>query len=245
MAVVVRRTGTEAIPLLVVVDRCAQSQRLRSPPRPPRTPAERSFQSPPFRGLLGAFAILAAACAPEEPSVRAATALTASGLVLIAVLVVPPQSDPGTVRVRPRTACRPSTRIDAPSVPVDRRCGWLGTVMVLVMQAGAPFWDSLVFAGIDDVDVEAVTAAFGTVEVMARGFPGRVGPRQSPARRLRLSTWAPTRSERRYVMGKENVDRAPVRCSISIITAESSLGSCLARRSGRAQPQVSESIALP
>ncbi|WTV72365.1 transposase family protein [Streptomyces sp. NBC_00029] len=37
------------------------------------------------------------------------------------------------------------------------------------MQADAPFWDSLVFAGIDDVDVEAVTAAFGTVEVAARG----------------------------------------------------------------------------
>ncbi|MFE5561584.1 ISL3 family transposase [Streptomyces sp. NPDC056544] len=41
--------------------------------------------------------------------------------------------------------------------------------MVLVIQADAPFWDSLVFKGIDDVDVEAVTAAFGTVEVAARG----------------------------------------------------------------------------
>ncbi|GHH27382.1 hypothetical protein GCM10018780_82530 [Streptomyces lanatus] len=41
--------------------------------------------------------------------------------------------------------------------------------MVLVMQTDAPFWDSLVFAGIDDVYVEAVTAAFGSVEVMARG----------------------------------------------------------------------------
>ncbi|MFG2425282.1 ISL3 family transposase [Streptomyces sp. NPDC048448] len=37
------------------------------------------------------------------------------------------------------------------------------------MQTDAPFWDSLVFAGIDDVDVEAVTAALGTVEVAARG----------------------------------------------------------------------------
>ncbi|WP_228472864.1 ISL3 family transposase [Streptomyces cyaneochromogenes] len=37
------------------------------------------------------------------------------------------------------------------------------------MQTDAPFWDSLVFEGIDDVDVEAVTAAFGTVEVVARG----------------------------------------------------------------------------
>ncbi|WP_328761052.1 MULTISPECIES: ISL3 family transposase [unclassified Streptomyces] len=37
------------------------------------------------------------------------------------------------------------------------------------MQTDAPFWDSLVFDGIDDVDVEAVTAAFGTVEVVARG----------------------------------------------------------------------------
>ncbi|MER5521635.1 ISL3 family transposase [Streptomyces sp. NPDC002763] len=41
--------------------------------------------------------------------------------------------------------------------------------MVLVMQTDAPFWGSLVFAGIDDVDVEAVTAAYGTVEVVARG----------------------------------------------------------------------------
>lgn len=41
--------------------------------------------------------------------------------------------------------------------------------MGLVMQTDAPFWDSLVFDGIDDVDVEAVTAAFGTVEVVARG----------------------------------------------------------------------------
>ncbi|MGY3199972.1 transposase [Streptomyces sp. TE5632] len=40
---------------------------------------------------------------------------------------------------------------------------------VLVMQADASFWDSLVFGGIDDVDVEAVTAAFGTVDVTARG----------------------------------------------------------------------------
>ncbi|MEU1863647.1 transposase family protein [Streptomyces gardneri] len=37
------------------------------------------------------------------------------------------------------------------------------------MQIDAPFWDSLVFDGIDDVEVEAVTAAFGTVEVVARG----------------------------------------------------------------------------
>ncbi|MFJ3833851.1 ISL3 family transposase [Streptomyces sp. NPDC090046] len=37
------------------------------------------------------------------------------------------------------------------------------------MQTDAPFWDLLVFAGIDDVDVEAVRAAFGTVEVVARG----------------------------------------------------------------------------
>ncbi|MFE3866205.1 hypothetical protein ACFXPT_38265 [Streptomyces goshikiensis] len=38
--------------------------------------------------------------------------------------------------------------------------------MVLVMQTDAPFWDSLVFEGIDDVDVEPVTAAFGTVDVL-------------------------------------------------------------------------------
>ncbi|WP_238783173.1 transposase family protein [Streptomyces monomycini] len=41
--------------------------------------------------------------------------------------------------------------------------------MVLVMQADALFWDSLVFEGIDEVEVEAVTAAFGTVEVAAKG----------------------------------------------------------------------------
>ncbi|MET9887389.1 ISL3 family transposase [Streptomyces sp. NPDC006430] len=37
------------------------------------------------------------------------------------------------------------------------------------MQTDALFWDSLVFAGIDDVDVEAVTAVFGAIEVVARG----------------------------------------------------------------------------
>ncbi|MFJ8828175.1 ISL3 family transposase [Streptomyces sp. NPDC102467] len=37
------------------------------------------------------------------------------------------------------------------------------------MLTDASFWDSLVFDGIDDVEVEAVTAAFGAVEVMARG----------------------------------------------------------------------------
>ncbi|MFE5739694.1 transposase family protein [Streptomyces celluloflavus] len=41
--------------------------------------------------------------------------------------------------------------------------------MVLFMQADTSFWDSLVFDGIGEVDVEAVTAAFGTVEVLARG----------------------------------------------------------------------------
>ncbi|MCX5231406.1 ISL3 family transposase [Streptomyces sp. NBC_00233] len=37
------------------------------------------------------------------------------------------------------------------------------------MQTDAPFWDSLVFDGIDEVEVETVTAAFGTVEVVAKG----------------------------------------------------------------------------
>ncbi|MFI8003109.1 hypothetical protein [Streptomyces sp. NPDC086010] len=37
------------------------------------------------------------------------------------------------------------------------------------MQTGAPFWNSLVFDGIDKVEVEPVTVAFGTVEVVARG----------------------------------------------------------------------------
>ncbi|MGW0681465.1 transposase family protein [Streptomyces sp. NPDC002767] len=37
------------------------------------------------------------------------------------------------------------------------------------MQTDPSFWEALVFDGIDDVDVETVTAAFGTVEVVARG----------------------------------------------------------------------------
>ncbi|MEU5345774.1 MULTISPECIES: ISL3 family transposase [unclassified Streptomyces] len=40
---------------------------------------------------------------------------------------------------------------------------------VLVIQADTTFWDSLVFDGIDDVDVEAAAAAFGTVDILARG----------------------------------------------------------------------------
>jgi hypothetical protein len=42
-------------------------------------------------------------------------------------------------------------------------------LMTLVMQADVSFWDSLAFDGINDVDVEAVIAAFGTVDVVARG----------------------------------------------------------------------------
>lgn len=71
--------------------------------------------------------------------------------------------------MRPRTPCRRAIRIDAPSGPCRPLRSRLWPVMVLVMQTDAPFWDSLVFDGIDDVDVEAVTAAFGTVEVAARG----------------------------------------------------------------------------
>lgn len=44
--------------------------------------------------------------------------------------------------------------------------------MVLVMLTDALLWDSLVFDGIDEVEVEAVAAAFGTVEVVARGRAG-------------------------------------------------------------------------
>ncbi|WP_285544005.1 ISL3 family transposase [Streptomyces lavendulae] len=43
------------------------------------------------------------------------------------------------------------------------------------MRTDALFWDSLVFEGIDDVDVEAVTAAFGAVEVLARGRADEAG----------------------------------------------------------------------
>ncbi|WP_406502867.1 transposase family protein [Streptomyces sp. NBC_00212] len=37
------------------------------------------------------------------------------------------------------------------------------------MQADTSFWDSLVFDGNDDVDVEAATAVFGTIDIVARG----------------------------------------------------------------------------
>lgn len=37
------------------------------------------------------------------------------------------------------------------------------------MEADAAFRDSLVINGMDDVDVEAVTAVFGTVDIVARG----------------------------------------------------------------------------
>ncbi|MFJ3780105.1 ISL3 family transposase [Streptomyces sp. NPDC090075] len=40
---------------------------------------------------------------------------------------------------------------------------------VLVMQADSPLWDSLVFDGIDDVEVESVSAVFDTVNLSARG----------------------------------------------------------------------------
>ncbi|MFE9046554.1 transposase family protein [Streptomyces sp. NPDC007818] len=39
------------------------------------------------------------------------------------------------------------------------------------MQTVTPFWDALVSDGTDEVEAEAVTAAFGTVEVAARGRP--------------------------------------------------------------------------
>ncbi|WP_328940286.1 transposase family protein [Streptomyces sp. NBC_00250] len=63
------------------------------------------------------------------------------------------------------------------------------------MQTDAPIWDSLVLAGIDETEVEAATAGFGTVEVVAGGraagaacpdcgrFSGRVHDRYQ--RRLR------------------------------------------------------------
>lgn len=40
---------------------------------------------------------------------------------------------------------------------------------VQVMQVDAPSWETLVFDGIDDVDVVKVTVAFGTVDIVARG----------------------------------------------------------------------------
>jgi hypothetical protein len=59
--------------------------------------------------------------------------------------------------------------VTLPQVPPGRCCGRFWAVMVLVVQTDAPSWDSWVFEGIGDVDVEAVSAAFGTVEVVARG----------------------------------------------------------------------------
>ena len=41
-------------------------------------------------------------------------------------------------------------------------------VTLLVMEINAVFWHLLVFDSLDDVDVEAVTVGFGTVDVVAR-----------------------------------------------------------------------------
>ncbi|MFE5096405.1 hypothetical protein ACFRCI_40360 [Streptomyces sp. NPDC056638] len=71
--------------------------------------------------------------------------------------------------MRRRTLGASQLELTLLQVLVGRCRGRLRTVMVLFMQADTSFWDSLVFDGIDEVDVEAVTAAFGTVEVMARG----------------------------------------------------------------------------
>jgi hypothetical protein len=45
----------------------------------------------------------------------------------------------------------------------------LRSVTVPVMQTDMSFWESLVFADTGDLDVQAVTAAFGTVEVLVAG----------------------------------------------------------------------------
>ncbi|MFF8974975.1 hypothetical protein [Streptomyces sp. NPDC014995] len=75
---------------------------------------------------------------------------------------------------------------------VDSCCGrlWMVMVMVmvLVMQTDAPLWDSLVFEGIDEVDVEAVTAAFGTVEVVAKGRAAGADVRTAAAFRTGSTT---------------------------------------------------------
>ena len=46
-------------------------------------------------------------------------------------------------------------------------------VTVQVMEADAPPWETLVFDGIDDVDVVKVTVAFGAVDIVARGRGAR------------------------------------------------------------------------
>ncbi|WP_371604959.1 ISL3 family transposase (plasmid) [Streptomyces sp. NBC_01220] len=90
------------------------------------------------------------------------------------------------------------------------------------MQTDTLFWDSLVFEGIDEVEVEAVTAAFGTVEVMARSraasaacpdcglFSGRVHDRYQ--RRLRDLPLADQGFEirltvRRFICGSADCQR--------------------------------------
>jgi transposase len=90
--------------------------------------------------------------------------------------------------------------------------------MVLVMQTDAPFWDSLVFDGIDDVDVEAVSAP---VEQSSgknqRRRLNRGGNRQTNAAlyrnvvtRLRRDTHTRLYLERRTKQG--NSKREIIRC---------------------------------
>ncbi|MEV0177242.1 hypothetical protein AB0I00_39860 [Streptomyces sp. NPDC050803] len=55
------------------------------------------------------------------------------------------------------------------------------------MQTDAPFWKTLVFDGVDAVDVEKVTAAFGTIGIavkgraMGAGSAARRAERRDPA----------------------------------------------------------------
>lgn len=73
------------------------------------------------------------------------------------------------VRARPRTPRRLTGDSDASSGLRLSPPQSAMVATVLVMQADASFWDSLVFDGTDEVDVEAVTSVFGMVDVVARG----------------------------------------------------------------------------
>ncbi|MEU6229095.1 hypothetical protein [Streptomyces sp. NPDC047042] len=61
---------------------------------------------------------------------------------------------------------------------------------VLFMQGDKVFWDSLVFDGIGEKDVVEATAAFGTVDIAARGR--RPVPRVRTAGISRTACTTPT-----------------------------------------------------
>jgi hypothetical protein len=65
-------------------------------------------------------------------------------------------------------------------VSAGHRGRGLRPVTALVMQAHSSFWHLLMFDRIDDVDIEAATAVFGTVDILARAAAGAVRPGCGP-----------------------------------------------------------------